>query len=995
MFLVSLEKISSSLKSRQAGDEAFQLDLKKLTSEFSDVLPEGEVKPPFPPDRAITHEIPTEPGKAPPHKPVYRLSEKELTELKTQLEDLINRGFITPSTSPYAAPVLFVPKKDGTSRMVIDYRLLNAITIKNRYPLPRIDELMDRLQGAKVFSKIDLASGYHQIKVAEADQHKTAFRTRFGHYEFKVLPFGLTSAPATFMRLMNDTLMPYLDQFVIVYLDDICIYSKTPQEHLDHVRKVLTLLRQEKLIGKLSKCEFGISSMDFLGHIVSDQGIATDPEKIKSVQSWPTPQNATDVMRFLGLANFYRRFVRDFSKIAAPLTALTGNVPFVWSPAAETAFQSLKTALTTAPILVLPDTSKPFILECDASKFAIGQVLCQGEGRDRRVIAYESRKMIPAEVNYPVHDQELLSVVHGLRKWRHYLHGGKVRVITDNWATKFLLTKPELNKRQAGWLDFIQEFNLEIVYRPGKDNTVADALSRRPDYTINAVYTVSPPIDLLPAVQAASREDEQYSRLLHEVQSDSRSDFKIRDSLLYKEEKPSPPRLYIPDCSLRTELLKAAHDTPTSGHLGRDKTYELLSRTFYWPRMRKAVEEYVRSCPSCQVSKPSQRLPIGLLQPLDVPLRPWESVSVDFITHLPKTKLGHTSICVFVDRLTKMIIVEPTTDKVTAAEVATLYFRAVFRHHGIPTSLISDRDPKFTSEFWIELQRALQTHLNMSSSGHAQTDGQTERANRTLIEMLRAYIGPHNDDWDQHLVAAEFAYNNSVNASTGFTPFFLNYGQHPHTPLSLSVPPLEAPSKPVARFLSEIREHLSGARSAILKAQEVQAKYANEKRRDVSFKPGDLVLLSSKRLKIALAENAKEKFQPRYYGPYKVLKVVTPNTYKLDLPPTLKIRPVINAKYLKEYVDGAETFPDRPEYEPPPPPDIIKEEEHFQVEAFRGHKGTGSRLRLLVKWKGYPEAENIYRPIKTLREDLDKKTFSKLIAAYRKAAGVSNADLGL
>ena len=229
MFLVTMEQIKSTLENRRAGDKAFQLNLEKLTKEFSDVLPTGEVKPPFPPDRAIEHEIPTEPGKAPPHKPVYRLSEKELVELKTQLEDLVNRGFITPSTSPYAAPVLFVPKKDGTSRMVIDYRLLNAITVKNRYPLPRIDELMDRLQGAKVFSKIDLASGYHQIKVAECDQHKTAFRTRFGHFEFKVLPFGLTSAPATFMRLMNDTLMPYLDKFVIVYLDDICIYSKKPE----------------------------------------------------------------------------------------------------------------------------------------------------------------------------------------------------------------------------------------------------------------------------------------------------------------------------------------------------------------------------------------------------------------------------------------------------------------------------------------------------------------------------------------------------------------------------------------------------------------------------------------------------------------------------------------------------------------------------------------------------------------------------------------------
>jgi RNase H-like domain found in reverse transcriptase/Reverse transcriptase (RNA-dependent DNA polymerase)/Integrase zinc binding domain/Integrase core domain/gag-polyprotein putative aspartyl protease len=995
MFLVLLERTTDALENRKAGDGKFQESMQKLIEEFNDVLPKGEVKPPFPPDRAVVHEIPTEPDKTPPHKPVYRLSPKELEELKAQLEDLINRGFITPSTSPYAAPVLFVPKKDGTSRMVIDYRLLNAITIKNRYPLPRIDELMDRLQGAKVFSKIDLASGYHQIKVAECDQHKTAFRTRFGHYEFKVLPFGLTSAPATFMRLMHDTLMPYLDQFVIVYLDDICVYSKTPEEHLEHLRKVLTLLRQEKLIGKLSKCDFGISSMDFLGHVVSDQGISTDPHKIKSVQDWPTPQNATDVMRFLGLANYYRRFVRDFSKIAAPLTALTGNVPFVWSPAAETAFQSLKTALTTAPILCLPDCSKPFILECDASKFAIGQILCQGEGRDRRVVAFESRKMSPAEVNYPVHDQELLSVVHGLRKWRHYLHGGKVRVITDNWATKFLLTKPELNKRQAGWLDFIQEFNLEIIYRPGKDNTVADALSRRPDYTINTICSLSLSKGLLPAVQAAAKKDEQYQSLLRQVESTTRTDFKVRDGLLYKEEKPSPPRLYIPEGPLRTDLLKEAHDTATSGHLGRDKTFERLARTFYWPRMRKLVDEYVRSCPSCQSVKPSQRLPIGLLQPLDPPQCPWESVSVDFITHLPKTKNGHTSICVFVDRLTKMIIVEPTTDTVTAKEVATLYFRAVFRHHGLPTSLISDRDPKFTSEFWLELQRALHTHLNMSSSGHAQTDGQTERANRTLVEMLRAYVSPHHDDWDQHLVAAEFAYNSSINASTGFTPFFLNYGHHPHTPLSLSVPPLKPLSKPVAQFLTEIRENLSKARSAILKAQEEQARYANEKRRDVSFKPGDRVLLSSKRLKVNYAENAKEKFQPRYYGPYIIEKVVTPVTYKLKLPENLKIHPVIHVKYLKEYIDGSETFPARPEYESPPPPEIVDQQEHFYVEAFRAHRGTGNSLKFLVKWEGYPEDQNMYRPISQLRQDLDKRTLSKLITAYCKASGLKRATLDL
>jgi hypothetical protein len=342
-----------------------------------------------------------------------------------------------------------------------------------------------------------------------------------------------------------------------------------------------------------------------------------------------------------------------------------------------------------------------------------------------------------------------------------------------------------------------------------------------------------------------------------------------------------------------------------------------------------------------------------------------------------------------------MIIVEPTTDTVTAEEVATLYFKAVFRHHGLPTCLISDRDSKFTSEFWIELQSALQTHLNMSSAGHAQTDGQTERANRTVIEMLRAYIGPHHNNWDQHLVAAEFAYNNSVNATTGFTPFFLNSGQHPHTPLTLSVPPLQPVSKPVAQFLSDIREHLSQARSAILKSQEVQAKYANEKRRDVSFKPGDQVLLSARKLKVPLAENAKVKFQPCYYGPFKILKVVTPVTYKLKLPASFQIHPVIHAKYLKEYVDGAETFPDRPEYVQPPPPEDVSGEQHFYVEAFRGHRGVGNKLRLLVKWKGYPESENTFRPIKDLREDMDKKTLSKLITAYCKNSRIQQSDLGL
>lgn len=962
----------------------FRQQLNHTLDEYADVLPKGDFKPPFPPTRSVEHEIPLEPGKPAPNRPVYRLSPGELDELKTQLQDLLDRGFITPSTSPFGAPILFVPKKDGTRRLVVDYRLLNSITIKNRYPLPRIDDLMDQLQGATVFSKLDLASGYHQIRVAEADQHKTAFRTRFGHFEFKVLPFGLTSAPATFMRLMHDVFMPFLDKFVIVYLDDILVYSKTPEDHLEHLRQVLEVLRKHKLFAKLKKCEFGVPTLEFLGHVISGEGIQTDPKKIKSITEWPTPRSSVDVLRFLGLANFYRRFVKDFSKISAPLTALTGNVQFKWGQPEQQAFEKLKLALTTAPVLIMPDFSKPFIIKCDASQSAIGQVLCQGEGKDERVVAYESRKLTPTEIGYPTHDQELLSVVHALRKWRHYLGGGKVRVITDNWATRFLQTKPELNRRQAGWLHLLQEFDLEIIHRPGHTNVVADALSRRPDYVLNSVYWVKTTPNLLESVKKAIPADSLYTSILQAVQASCRKDFTLQDGLLY-----FGTRLYIPEGELRSKLLNEAHDAPFSGHLGQAKVFERLSRSFYWPRMRAMVDEYCRTCPACQSIKHSQQLTPGLLQPLPVPSRKWESVSVDFITQLPRTRNGNTAIVVFVDRLTKMIICEPTTDDITAQQVAEIYFNAVFRFHGLPTTLVSDRDPKFTSDFWTHLHKLLKTHLNMSTAAHPQTDGQTERANRTLIQMLRAYVSPYHDDWDEHLVAIEFAYNDSINATTGFTPFYLNHGEHPHSPLSLCLPPPKGEPKSVKDFVSRMRHDLQQAQKAMEGAQEQQSKYANLRRRHLTFQVGDKVMISASRLQPPTAEGAGQKLQPRFYGPYEVTEVVTPVTYRLKLPYSLRrVHPVFHISNLKPYADGSETFPYRPVYKPPRPPQIIHKEQHWWVEAFRKHRGKGAKLEFCVKWEGYPESDNTWQLASQLKKDLSPKFYAKLFNEYKTRARV-------
>ncbi|KAL0400119.1 UNVERIFIED_CONTAM: Retrovirus-related Pol polyprotein from transposon.6 [Sesamum radiatum] len=400
----------------------------------------------------------------------------ELKELKSQLTELLKRGFIRPSFSPWGAPVLFVRKKDGTLRMCIDYRGLNSITIKNKYPLPQIDELFDQLQGSRVYSKLDLRQGYYQLKIREADIPKTAFNTRYGHYEFVVMPFGLTNAPAAFMDMMHRIFQPYLDQFVLVFIDDILVYSKSEEDHENHLRTVLQVLRENKLFAKFSKCEFWIREVTFLGHVISSDGLAVDPSKVEAIVEWKRPENVTEVRSFLGLAGYYRRFVQNFSRIATPLTKLTQkDNPFVWDGACEMSFQELKKCLTTAPILALPNGTINLVVYTDASKEGLGCVLMQYG----KVIAYASRQLKQHEKNYPTHDLELAAIIFALAKWRHYLYGATFTIYTDHKSLKYLFSQKDLNMRQRRWMEFLDDYDCTIQYHPGKANVVADALSRK------------------------------------------------------------------------------------------------------------------------------------------------------------------------------------------------------------------------------------------------------------------------------------------------------------------------------------------------------------------------------------------------------------------------------------------------------------------------------------------------------------------------------------
>ncbi|KAI3756963.1 hypothetical protein L6452_04495 [Arctium lappa] len=489
--LISMIKARRCLVKGCVGFLAYVVDAKKekkglesvlIVSEYPEVFPEDLTT--LPPDRQVEFRIDLMPGAAPIARSPYRLAPTEMKEMMTQLKELLDKGFIRPSSSPWGAPVLFVKKKDGSMRMCIDYRELNKVTVKNKYPFPMIDDLFDQLQGASYFSKIDLRSGYHQLKVREEDVPKTAFRTRYGHFEFLVMPFGLTNAPTTFMDLMNRVCSPFLDKCVIVFIDDILIYSQSMSDHEVHLRVVLELLKWEKLYAKFLKCEFWLREVQFLGHVVSEDGIKVDPAKVKAIEDWEVPKTPSEVRSFLGLAGYYRRFIQDFSRIATPLTALTRkNVKFAWKETQEDAFSELKKMLSSAPILSLPKGTEGFVIFSNASKFGLGCVLMQ----DGKVIAYASRQLKEHERNYPTHDLELAAVVFALKIWRHYLYGVKCQIYTYHKSHQHLFNQKDLNMRQRRWMELLSDYECEILYHPGKANVVADALSRKEHSSVSKV----------------------------------------------------------------------------------------------------------------------------------------------------------------------------------------------------------------------------------------------------------------------------------------------------------------------------------------------------------------------------------------------------------------------------------------------------------------------------------------------------------------------------
>jgi len=936
-------------------------EAKQLFDEYKEQLNPFEMK--YPPEREVDHKIEVDSTKLIPNKAPYRLSYFEMSELKKQLQELLEKGLIEPSKSPYGSPVLFVKKKDGSLRMCIDYRALNKITKKNSCPLPRIDELFDQLQGATIFSKLDLQSGYHQIRIAPEDIEKTAFKTRYGHFQFRVLPFGLCNAPATFQTYMNTIFRPLLDRCVVLFLDDILVYSKDAKTHVQDLRNVLHILKVNQLFCRWNKCDFFKPSMPFLGHVISAAGLEVDDAKVKAVQTWPQPTTLTELRSFLGMVCYYRKFIKDHAKIAVPLyKLLRKDTPYQWNDDCQRAFIQMKTCLTTTPVLTIANMTQPLEVTTDASDCTIGAVLTQ----NKKPVAYESRKMNEHEINYAIHEKEALAIVHALRTWRVYLEGQKFIVYTDHHSLQFLESQKNITRRQARWLELLQNFDFKIQYIKGKSNVVADALSRRPH--LNTISTLQLDEKLIESIKEKYKTSSWIQEIKKQLQQKPvlkqyKHYFVENDLIYFQNTSDENPRLCLPrNKDLIQQLLYEYHDSTIAGHVGFDKVYKAVHTIFFWKHMQKDIKAYVTSCDVCQRKKKSNQTKSGLLDSHEIPIKKWRKISMDFITDVPTSKQGNDTIFVVVDMFTKRAHFIPTKKSATAADTAQLFFRHIFVNHGFPSTIVSDRDAKFTSSFWKELMKLCDVKLAMSTAFHPQTDGQTENVNKFLESMLRCSMNYEQDNWETLLPACEFAYNSSTHSSTGFSPFLLDCGFEPLTPVNLlRYKEDSANNASVDEMLLKEQNMLKAAKDNIKIAQEMQAYYANQHRRHVEYKIGDKVMLNTTFLKLtALSKVPSLKYTDNWIGPLEVEKKIGNSAYKLKLRPTMKQHPVFHVSLLKPYCNPNQEFPTRKPAEPGP--DIIDNCEEYEIEKILDKKKRHNRDEWLVKWKGYDDSHNQWLP---------------------------------
>lgn len=660
-----LSSLSIDEQRRQSQDPA----LHSLLNQFSDVFKEPKG---LPPSRAqVDHKINLKEGTNAINMRPYRYSTVQKTVIEELVQELLEQGVIRQSTSPFAAPIVLVKKKDGGWRMCIDYWNLNKATIKDKFPIPIIEELLDELHGSSYSFKIDLKSGYHQIWVHPTDVYKTDFKTHFGHFEYLVMPFGLTSAPSTFQSLMNHLFKPMLRKGALVFFDDIFIYSPTWEEHITHLKMALQILQDNSLHANMKKCSFGVTEIHYLGHIISAEGVHTERGKLAAILDWPTPTNLKQLRGFLGLTVYYRRFIKDYGNICKPLTVLLKKNSFSWNAAAQESFQLLKSTMTNPPVLALPDFSKEFVIETDASGIRMGAVLMQGG----QPIAYISKAFSERTTLLLAYERELLAIVFAVTKWKHYLMILPFIIRTDQKSLKFILEQKLSTSFQQRWLSKLACFDFMIEYKQGAENRATDALSRTPSIQLLSIAVSSVESALLEDLKQHWATDKNLQKVIQELNSDPSSHpcFTWHQGLLQRKGK-----LMVDDNSdIKQTILQWMHSSTQGGHSGVHATFKRIQTLFFWAGMRQSVIEFIRCCQVCQKCKYDISASPGLLQPIKLPNTVWEEVTMDFVEGLPKSN-GKDVIMVIIDRLSKYAHFIPLSHPFSALTVAQAYLDHVW-----------------------------------------------------------------------------------------------------------------------------------------------------------------------------------------------------------------------------------------------------------------------------------------------------------------------------
>ncbi|GFY13598.1 transposon Tf2-6 polyprotein [Trichonephila clavipes] len=785
---------------------------------------------------------------APINQRAYRVSPTERRIIHEKVQKMLDESIVQPSESPWSSPIVLRHEKDV-------------------YPLPRIDDTLDCLKGAMFFSSMDLRSGYWQIEIDEADREKTAFITPEGLYEFKVMPFGLCNAPATFERMMDNLLRHFKWTMCLCYLDDIIVFSETFEDHLIRLRLVLKCLQEAGLKLNSKKCLFAAQEVKILGHLVSSNGVRPDPDKIKAVRNFPTQKNIHDIRSFLGLCSYFRRFIKGFCYLAEPLQSLLKRgVEFHWGPEEVEAFNSLKKALTSDPVLGMYDERASTEIHTDASGYGIGAVLVQIQNNVEKVIAYASRTLTKAEKNYSTTERECLAIVWATNKFRPYIFGKHFTVVTDHHSLCWLMNLKDPSGRLARWALRLQEHDFDVKYKTGKKHSDADALSRNP----------------------VEEETETPDKFLAVTTNG---------------------KLWLPVIPkhLRADILRHFHDAPTAGHLGFAKTYDRIRKRFYWPGMYRNVVRYVMHCRECQRRKSVPQRPPGRLVPIPPAIAPFHRIGIDLLGRFPKSAHGNKWIIVCTDYSTRYAITKalPTAE---VDEIAKFLLEEIVLRHGAPRVIITDRGAVFRSRLVSSLVDLCNIDHRFTTAYHPQTNGLTERFNKTLADMLSMYVDVEQKNWDEILPFVTFAYNTAKQETTGFTPFYLLHGREAETTLDTMLPfcPNDFDDNNITKIAARAEESRQLARVHTLRAQDKDRRRYDSKHQMVSYAPGDLVWIYTPVRKVGLSE----KLLRRYFGPYQVLRRLSAVTYAVqDFDPASrkrKLREVVHVLRMKPYHDPAE-----------------------------------------------------------------------------------------